>query len=135
MSNQLCLTRKVGASLIIILVLSACGSSSESANSKEWTEKQTCETVNTISADISQTNTDFVNGELDMSDAFDELFTIQTRIRIVQESVPEGDLKVAINRWALSRQRIFDDMGDNAQLTEENETENDAAADALKKMC
>ncbi len=135
MSNQLCLTRKVGASLIIILVLSACGSSSESANSKEWTEKQTCETVNTISADISQTNTDFVNGELDMSEAFDELFTIQTRIRIVQESVPEGDLKVAINRWALSRQRIFDDMGDNAQLTEENETENDAAADALKKMC
>ncbi len=70
-----------------------------------------------------------------MSEAFDELFTIQTRIRIVQDSVPEGDLKVAINRWALSRQRIFDDMGDNAQLTEENETENDAAADALKKMC
>ncbi len=137
MSDQLCFTRKLGASIFVsgVLALSACGSSSESADSKEWTEKQTCETVNTISADISQTNTDFVNGELDMSEAFDELITIQTRIRIVQDSVPEGDLKVAINRWALSRQRIFDDMGDNAQLTEENKTENDAAADALEKMC
>ncbi len=68
MSDQLCFTRKLGASIFVsgVLALSACGSSSESANSKEWTEKQTCETVNTISADISQTNTDFVNGELDM---------------------------------------------------------------------
>ncbi len=137
MSNQLHLTRKVGTSLIVsgVLALSACGSSSENANSNEWSEKRTCETVNTISDDISQTNANFVNGELDMGEAFGELVTIQTRIRIVQDSVPEGDLKAAVDRWASSRQRIFDDTGENAQLTTENETENDAAADALEKMC
>jgi hypothetical protein len=91
--------------------------------------------VNTIRNDIEQNKIDLANGELDFGEALVEFGMIQARIEIVQESAPEGDLKVAVDRWASSRQRIFDDTGENAQLTEENETENDAAADALDKMC
>jgi hypothetical protein len=135
MSKQNCLTSKVGASLIVIFALSACGSSSNGADSKNRSDDQTCETVNTIRNDIEQNKIDLANGELDFGEALVEFGTIQARIEIVQESAPEGDLKVAVDRWASSRQRIFDDTGENAQLTEENETENDAAADALDKMC
>ncbi len=135
MSNQLSLTRKVGASLIVILALSACGSSNENADSKDRSDDQTCKTVNTIRNDIEQNKIDLANGELDFGEAIVEFGMIQTRIEIVQESAPEGDLKIAIDRWASSRQRIFDDTGENVQLTKENETENEAAADALDKMC
>ncbi len=137
MSKQIRLIHKISMSLVIgsALIFGACGSSSNSADSNEWSEKQTCKTVNTITDDISQANSDFVNGKFDFGESLVVIAMIQSRIEIVQESVPEGDLKAAIDRWALSRQRIIDDTGENAQLTTDNETENEAAADALDKMC
>ncbi len=137
MSNQIRLIHKINMSLIVVgsLIFGACGSSSDSADSKEWSEKQTCETVNTIRNDISQASSDFVNGKVDFGESLVSIAMIQTRIEIVQDSAPEGDLKAAIDRWALSRQRIIDNTSENAQLTEENDVENKAAADALDKMC
>jgi hypothetical protein len=91
--------------------------------------------VGTISDDISQASSDFVNGKVDFGESLVAIAMIQTRIEIVQDSVPEGDLKTAVDRWASSRQRIFDDTGENAQLMTENKTENEAAFIALDKMC
>ncbi len=136
MSKQVRLTHKIVISIFFsgILTLSACGSSSEDTDSKTQSEKQTCETVKTIRADIEQTKIDVANGELDLGEAVVEIAMIQARIELVQESAPEGELKETIDRWAVSRQQIMDSLDDENEV-DQLKPENDAAADALDKLC
>ncbi len=132
MSKQIDLIRKISLSLIVILTFSACGSStSEKIDAKDRSEEQSCDTVRAIRNDIEQAKIDMVNGDLDMGEAMLEFGMIRTRIEFLQESVPEGDLKEAIDRWALSRQMMSEGEGDETQMKEEN----DAAVIALEKMC
>ncbi len=124
--------RKISMAFVVsgVLIFSACGSSSED-DSKEWSEKNTCEIVDTIRNDIRQTQLDVANGKLDLPKGMIELAMIQTRIELVQRSAPEGDLKASIDRWAASRQGVSDNPSKEAQLL----AENDAAVKALEKKC
>ncbi len=90
--------------------------------------------MGTIRNDIEQLPLDFANGKVDFGEAVVEMATIQTRIALVQDSAPDGDLKTAIDRWALSRQRIMDNFGNESEM-DRLKPENNAASDALDERC
>ncbi len=132
------LINKINVFFIIIgiLIFSACGSTNESSDQGKWSEKKTCETVSTIRDDIRQNQLDVVNGKKNLSESLAEIGMIQVRIELVQQFAPDGDLKEAVTRWGLSRQRIIDAIGDNDQ-NQSNRLmiENEAAVEALDKVC
>ncbi len=122
--------------IIGILIFSACGSTNENADQGKWSEKKTCETVSTIRDDIRQNQLDVVNGKKSLNESLAEIGMIQVRIELVQQFAPDGNLKEAIDRWSLSRQRIIDAIGDDDQKQNDRlMIENEAAVEALDKFC
>lgn len=119
----------------IVLGLSACGSKNKSDDPNKWSEKQTCELVVSIRDDIRKIQVDVAEGKMDIGKGIVEVAMIQTRIGLVQQGAPEGDLKVAIDRWALSRQRIIDNPTAEGTLGAQLTDENEEAFTALDKKC
>lgn len=122
--------------IIGILIFSACGSKNESADQEKWSEKKTCETVSTIRDDIRKNQLDVANGKKSLNESLAEIGIIQVRIELVQQFAPDGNLKEAVNRWGLSRQRVIDAIGDDDQNQSSRlMIENEAAVEALDKVC